>query len=577
MAVRLQTALLLIVVATAVELVRGQVPGAAGTAVVAGEVIDATTGSPISGAIVTLGRGPAKAAEPPPPAVPRVLTTATGRFALRDVGTGSFSLVATKPGYLLAEFGRSRPDGPSRPLVVAPDDRVIDVVVRMWRAATISGTVVDEAGEPIGSASVRVYRRTRRSGRLQLVDARGATTDDRGVYRVADLIPGDYSAVARQVPSSASLQPARGSAATPQPIPPPSDPGRVWVYPTTFYPAVSTIGQATVLTLGSGEERPAVDFNLHPVAVFRVSGMVMSAAGPMRGLVPVTLTPAGEDAGGASAETPTAMTDRAGRFDFAMVPSGQYTLAVTDYTQALRPPHDVESGVWARVPLVVGQSDISGLAVPLEPGLSISGAIQFEGAGLRPSAADVGVTVQSVGDSKERIGGFINTAAAGEFTLRGYPPGSYLLDATVRVQGWVLKSALYNGRDISCSPLDLRSSVSGVVLAFVDRVIGAVGTVRTPRGDRDGNAFVVVFPGDAQNWTPHDSNSRCLRSTRSARDGSYSFDRLPPGEYYVAALTDDEAADWPDPALLESIAKSAAQVTIGEQTVTQDLRSRRTP
>ncbi len=64
------------------------------------------------------------------------------------------------------------------------NERVTDVVIRMWKHGVISGTVRDERGDPMVGVSVRVLRRAT-GGRLASVLQ--TQTDDRGAYRMAAL------------------------------------------------------------------------------------------------------------------------------------------------------------------------------------------------------------------------------------------------------------------------------------------------------------------------------------------------------------------------------------------------------
>lgn len=52
--------------------------------------------------------------------------------------------------------------------------------------------------------------------------------------------------------------------------------------------------------------------------------------------------------------------------------------------------------------------------------------------------------------------------------------------------------------------------------------------------------------------------------TRPATDGSYSIKGLPAGEYYLATPADLEMGEWNDPALLEQLVPSSANVTLNE-------------
>ena len=78
--------------------------------------------------------------------------------------------------------------------------------------------------------------------------------------------------------------------------------------------------------------------------------------------------------------------------------------------------------------------------------------------------------------------------------------------------------------------------------------------------DRGGRAatdyYILVFSSDRKHWTP---GSRRVRMTRPATDGSFSVKGLPPGEYFLAALTDLETGEWNDPALLEQLVAVVGQ------------------
>jgi hypothetical protein len=92
-----------------------------------------------------------------------------------------------------------------------------------------------------------------------------------------------------------------------------------------------------------------------------------------------------------------------------------------------------------------------------------------------------------------------------------------------------------------------------------------------PRGGRAATDYsILVFSADRTYWTP---GSRRIRMMRPGTDGGFSAKGLPPGEYFLAALTDLEPGEWNDPILLGQIAASAIKVTLrdGEMT-TQNMR-----
>jgi hypothetical protein len=79
-----------------------------------------------------------------------------------------------------------------------------------------------------------------------------------------------------------------------------------------------------------------------------------------------------------------------------------------------------------------------------------------------------------------------------------------------------------------------------------------------------------VFTTDRSYWTPR---SRRVRSTRPATDGKFSMIGLPPGDYFIAALTDFEPVEMNDATFLAGLVNASIKVTLTEgQRTTQDLK-----
>ncbi|HYN07472.1 MAG TPA: carboxypeptidase-like regulatory domain-containing protein [Vicinamibacterales bacterium] len=177
------------------------------TGLIVGQVVDAGTGRPIAGAIVSLTSSalslaatgltnPADVLEmvPAGPSVPtRVITNAEGRFVYRNLPKGRYAFSATAVGFLSGSYGQRRAGGPGVTFELEDGEKPLDAVFRLWKTATISGTFLDEAGEPVVGVSVRTRRRAITGGRTRWAAGVMATTDDRGIYRIANLTPGDYS------------------------------------------------------------------------------------------------------------------------------------------------------------------------------------------------------------------------------------------------------------------------------------------------------------------------------------------------------------------------------------------------
>jgi uncharacterized protein (DUF2141 family) len=599
-------------------------PMARGTGMIIGRAIEGGGTRPVAGAIVTLAV---------PAAAPlRVMADAQGQFAFRGLPAGRFTLSASRAGYVDGAYGRLRPGGQAQSIDLTADQHMGDVTITLWKFGAVTGRVTDENGDPIVSAMVRVLKRGTTAGSRQFVTGAADTTDDRGIYRISSLEPGEYLVVVpmTQAPSVDVMLRSLGIAA---PAPPPgagggnatfiarvatgggndmvinsadagtpyagtSEDGHPLTYQTEFYPGAPAASRATPVIVASGEERSGLDFQLKAVRAVSVSGR-LSLPSEQTIAGSISLVPADTEGVVAPIETATAVTDSSGAFTFTNVPPGQYVLrvlrtprmpfsgetmeiqngggAVMRMVMANRgggpggaqPPLPTNPTLWAEMSLSVGSTDVDDIAVPLRPGLRVSGRVEFNGSAAPPPAEQwpgIALTLEPSDGGSEGLGGTVRgrIESTGLFTTMGVPPGRYLLRVN-SPNGWTLRGALASGQDISDQPIELRDGdVGGVVIAFGDRPSEVGGIVTSASGQPDGTAAVILFPVDRNLWSGAGSAPRRLKNARAASDGSYSFPGLPAGDYFLAAVSDAAAADWQNVEFLTTLSRGAARITIGE-------------
>jgi hypothetical protein len=480
-----------------------------------------------------------------------------------------------------------------------------DLVVRMWKYGVITGTVSDEAGEPAVGLTVRLIARVRPGARPSTFTGFVAIarpyaptggpvqTDDRGVYRFSDVPAGDYFVIAGMPPISASagalddaLRVGRGgndlaglvgatgmTAAralemrTPLRIGdavvalgststmPPAVNGRPQIYPPTFHPAAQTLSQATVVTLSTGEERAGVDIHLQPSPVVRVSGLVV---GENAGLVTLRLAPAGSEGLTGDFVAPASVTDASGNFLFAAVPPGRYTLRGS-----------VRGQQSVNVPVAVGADDVDGLVVTAMPPLKLTVSLQFDGNTPPPPSLNGRGQLPMPGfvldpaDAGDAIGSMelATVDTDRRYVVTGYSPGRYRVRVTDSPSGWMFKAALLNGIDVSETPFEFTKDVSDLTLVFTDRWTGISGQAQ---GQGSDGAAVVVFPADAARWSGDGYAPRRFKAARANARGEFGVSSLPAGDYYVAAIAEEQADDWRNPATLDALARAATRVAIAD-------------
>jgi hypothetical protein len=132
---------------------------------------------------------------------------------------------------------------------------------------------------------------------------------------------------------------------------------------------------------------------------------------------------------------------------------------------------------------------------------------------------------------------------------------------------------MVNGVDALDLPFTVEpgQNIDNVVITYTDRPTELSGTLQAPTGTPTADYFIVVFAADRTYWTP---NSRRSVMARPASTGKYQIRNLPPGEYFVVAVTDVEYGDWWDAEFLARLAASGTTrltLTDGDKR-TLDLR-----
>ena len=555
------------------QLTRDARPVAIGTATLSGTVVsDDADARPVRRARVTCSA----------PELTNGLTAITddrGRFTCARLPAGRYTVSVTRDGWVPAAYGAKRPLRPGTPIAIAASQQAV-IVIRLTRGAVITGTLIDESGQPAIGASVVALRAAMQNGERRLVDfGTAAVSDDRGVYRIYGLPAGDY--LVRAVPSSASIPQdvqattdldvhhARTSAAGS-----PAPPDRRVAFAPTYFPGTPLALQAAPVSLRPAEERSEVDFALQLVATARVDGTItMPDGSPASSSTQVTLLPSGQtrlsDAPLEGLKTTRAGGD--GTFAFAGVGPGTYTLLARAATPGV---------VWASTDVAVDGERVSGLLLTLQPGLTIAGQVRVDGSGATPS---FDLTTLRVNAEPLQSAGDVSIAPApaavdrdGRFTVTGVTPGRYRLTATLpaagRARGWTLLSSVVNGVDTLDVPLVLPPGgpATNALLTLTDRAAQITGVLQDSAGRTSSEYTIVLFPADPALWLPR---ARRIHASRASADGAFTFAALPSGDYLLAALEDVEAGEWFDPAFLQRISPGAIRISLsaGERK-TQEIR-----
>ena len=157
-------------------------PMPTGTGLISGSITSVEGGRPMRRASVRLQSSTS-------PQSRATLTDDQGRFEFKDLPAGEFTLRANKPGYLEAIYGQKRPGSgrPGTPLSLKEAQHLEKLTLQIPKGGVITGTIVDDVGEPAFGVPVRAMRYAFRNGERSLVNAGSTSTDDRGIYRIAEV------------------------------------------------------------------------------------------------------------------------------------------------------------------------------------------------------------------------------------------------------------------------------------------------------------------------------------------------------------------------------------------------------
>jgi uncharacterized protein (DUF2141 family) len=509
-----------------------------------------------------------------------VVTKDDGTFAFGGLPADAYTISAKKDGYIANSWGARRPGRLGRPIALRGGE-TRSVTLRLPRGSVITGRISDAQGQPLAGVRVDVLANmfVPSLGERRLTSARlPVTTDDRGAYRVFDLPAGDYLIAAHAFPAvsreaalqvvsaqevrralaelqDSSLQTQPGSP-KPAPYKPISEPRLSVGFAPVFYPGTVVQAQAVMVSVDTGEQRAGVDFDIQFVPAATVSGTVPGLTGNSG--ASVALIPESEIVGPDSVRLRRVGSD--GAFTFTGVPPGRYTVLARQDSMAARSGDTRTGGV---TEIIVDGQDITGLSLPLQPGLTISGRLAFTGSAPRPSRARFYLPMALTMGGAIEVTPSMQIDVERRFSIERLVPGNYRLGPRAALHsplgGLWLKSVVVSGRDLLDAPIELRQSTDDAVVTLSDRASDITGIVTDQQGTALPGQTVILFASDKRFWFFH---SRRIAAGHTNAQGHYRIRNLPPGEYYAVATGDVDEGEWFDPVVVEQIARGATPIRV---------------
>ena len=514
--------------------------------VIDGGVVD-ERGSPVPAASVSLTAENGRLLK-------TVIADVRGVFMFDNLADGRYLVSASKVGYVPRAYGQVTESAQPVVVALAVNGR-FTARVRLPRVGVLSGAIVDENSRGV-SAEIRAVRLVTQNGQ-RVPDERTMkkTTADRfGRYRFTDVPPGDYvvSAVGpdgdlRRMTPELIQQAEQALQQRAQPLPA-RDAGKepAVSYLAVYYPGVLNQARATAVAVVPGEERADVNVQLQVTPTIRVQGSVMTADDKPVPYATVRLV--SPDGGTMWSYGQTSDT---GYFQLPPVPAGPYAI-LTGGT---------------RMDITLRDAAASPLTIRTIPGGTVSGRVQFEGSSAPPDCRRtaclpfLSLRGQKTAPSPATdIRGLMDEA--GPIVFSAVPAGSYAFEMRSPMNGWTISAVSLGGHDLTDLPIEVgpRQDISGLVVTFSDRPTELSG--KTPVGGMSPTAdavSIVVFSTDRRFWG---AGTRRVRVARPDTSGQYRLSGLPPGEYFVAVVTDFDAEAELDASRLSALEATATRSTV---------------
>ena len=404
--------------------------------------------------------------------------------------------------------------------------------------------------------------------------------------------------------------PTATSTPTPTPKPRPAYVG----YAPIYYPGTPMFQDGARIHIEAGDERVGVSFVVSHVPVSSIEGVISGNVSNLAS-VQMSITPEAPRFNTISTRGITAtLPDANGVFKYGNLSPGRYRIVARARSgppdpnapppgsgrgggfAGATPPAGVAAPsngdmLYAMVDVDVQGQDIKGVALPLQLGGTISGRVVFDVADkslLPDDLTAIRVGVNQVGGSWSAASGNTRSGPAissippvalkddGAFEIKGIGPSRYTMTCILPADiapFWRLRSAVVDGRDLLDTQIEGPSvDLRGVTVTLSDKRTQISGVVRSAAGQTATDLYVVAFSTDRAAWRV---GARRNLSARPSTDGRFELKDLPPGEYFLAVISDLDPLDWQLPESLEPLTAGAVKVRLTEGgKLVQDLQIR---
>ncbi len=501
-----------------------------GDRIISGVVVNQGTAAPIIDAEVSLSDsygGPLRM---------NTRTDAEGRFVFEHLPDGKFAIQAAHRGFISA--GYKEHEGFFTGIVTGEGQATTGLVLTLAPHAILSGTITDEAGDPVPQAQLTLYRQDDQIGRNRIIPSSSASTDDAGTYELANVSPGTYFvgvsatpwyATHRQVPPGIRASQTRS----------PLD----VAFATTYYGDVTDPDTATPIAIKAGDRVP-INITMHAERAVHIT-LPFHAQNGATPFPQLRIKRFGADEMVQASVTYTQQEGGEQIGELTVAP-GHYELQISGAGKGKSSSTIIDATADA--------ADASQPVAPsaLDPLADVSGIVAMAGGGSLPSGLQVGLV-----DPAGSIGGnnFTNVDNTGKFRLGGVAPGEYRLSVFSSQDAVGVMSVSVHSASSKGSLVKIGSS-SATLAALIEVGRTNVTGFAKQDGRPYAGAMIVLIPADP------DGHADAYRRDQTDSDGSFSLKQVLPGRYTLIAIDDGWSLEWARPIVMERYLAREVKVTV---------------